>query len=87
MLKTSCGDLIQGQNVLPAFTSFSNLSVASTVDGQHVLQPLWLNITGMKMLFWLISFTNSHKIILAAAGGLVGLMRFLPMNPERQFGQ
>jgi len=52
------------------------LSAASTIDGQHILQRLWLDITGMKITFWLISFTNSHKIILAAEGGLVGLMGF-----------
>lgn len=57
----------------------ANSSAVSTVDGQHVIQPLWLNIAGMKKLFVLI--TNSAEFSWHQQGVWLDFW-VLPINPE-----
>lgn len=59
----------------------ANLRAGSTVDGQHVIQPLWFNRARMKRLFVLINFSNSTEFSWQQKEVWLDFW-VLPINPE-----
>lgn len=59
----------------------ANLRAGSTVDGQHVIQPLWFNRARMKRLFVLINFSNSTGFSWQQKEVWLDFW-VLPINPE-----